>query len=114
MAVHPNSLKNLRPFTSETAPRGGVQSLGGAVRQALSAMRDMDQDELQALVDDRKTPAYRLIAAKRILAAIEQGADFDRVVNTTDGMPTQRTEQETTHRYVRTVTLPPADTADAN
>lgn len=89
MPVNPKSLENLKPWTAETAPTAGRTTLGATVRQCLNALcgQGLTLVQLEAVADDESEPWARRVAARRMVLALDEGEDFDRVIDQTAGRP---------------------------
>ncbi len=123
--MHPNSLANLKPHHfkkgHDSRRRIGARSAGATIREWWNTLCETDDDgyalyddeELRRIADDPKESHPKRLAAKEILQAHEEGltkfgerlgADsLDRIMDRTEGKPTQRVEVE------RTETKDPAE-----
>lgn len=110
---HPNSRAALEPFRPGFDPRRriGAPSLGREVTAYMNMLGAEDQDgqalypeaELRAIIQDPRSAHAKVIAAQEILRARLEGFDkigrvpqaansIDRIIDRTDGKPTQRIE----------------------
>ncbi len=66
MAVNPKSLENLRPFTSETAPKGR-KNAGLSLLEHINAMADLSRQAVESIRDDESESIIKRRAAERLL-----------------------------------------------
>jgi hypothetical protein len=52
--------------------------------------RNLRTGTLKAIANDKRKPHLMRLAANRMLSAMHDGADFDRLINYTDGKPKQK------------------------
>lgn len=96
MPYNAKSLENLKPWTSETAPRhprnGGSWSVADYLR--FVAGGDHTTEQLRVIADDDSEPHGKRSAARLMLDTGDpdpkvRGAAFDRVANRLEGTPMQ-------------------------
>jgi hypothetical protein len=92
MPFNPKSLDNLRPFTSETAPRnGGRKNFGLSLIEHMNAMAEMSVQAVQAIKENETETIVRRRAAERVL----DEKDVWNVVEHSHRRP--RTQADVTH-----------------
>jgi hypothetical protein len=88
LAVHPNSLANLKPpLPGEVRNPLGRKTCGASIKEHINLMGDLSEAEIQAVSDDEAAPIAKRIAANRMLSALAVADDFDRICDRTDGKP---------------------------
>ena len=101
--THPNSLANLAPPIQPGEVRNpkGRSAKVFYPSEWMRIMTGWKVAQLDAVLDDPKAPAGKLIAARQVRLAVETGADIpiavvgdsaDRVMDRTEGRPIQKTQ----------------------
>ena len=109
MAQHPNSLKNLKPFTADRQPgnQGRKPSklkkfisdngLGAAdIRIACNYVLDMDESEIAQVASDKQAPFLLRAFAAAMISDIKNGKidNVMTIINRSIGAPVQKTETD--------------------
>lgn len=90
---HPNArATQFKPGHDPKRNTTGRPALGASVQECLNKFAELTPAEIRTIVKSKTAKANEVIAANRVLAAIDDGADFDRVMDRTVGKPAQRTE----------------------
>lgn len=69
----------------------GRPSAGASIREWVNILVDWPDQKIRELIDDPDAPRAKKIAAHRVLS--DEGADFDRIMDRTEGRPKQVVEQ---------------------
>ncbi len=100
MAVHPNSLANLRPpwQPGESGNEAGRKPAGQSILEWINEHATDTEAEIKLIAKDASQPIYIRMAAGAMLGAARQwwtkgkrdaGDDFDRILDRTIGKPVQ-------------------------
>lgn len=100
MAVHPNSLSNLRPpwQPGESGNAAGRKPAGQSILEWINEHASNTEAEIKAIANDTSQPIYVRMAAEAMLGAARKwwtkgkrdaGDDFDRILDRTIGKPVQ-------------------------
>jgi hypothetical protein len=93
MANPKGNPQNLRPFTSETAPKGR-KNAGLSIIEWRNQLCDYAADEIESVLADPKAPAAKLIAAMEVQLALKGDRDARRdLCDYTNGKPRQEITQ---------------------
>ncbi len=100
MAVHANSLANLRTIPPEHRANG--RSMGASITEWMNRLDDRDDQQLSDIMADQKAPRSKRLAAQSLLRAslmdfAKNGKplaadDLDRILDRTHGRAVQRVE----------------------
>lgn len=90
MAVHPNSLANLKPVKpGEIRNPEGRKTAGASIKEWVNAFAEWTVSEVKKVVDSPDATVAQLAAARTVLGSIVDGEDFDRICDRTEGKPNQ-------------------------
>jgi hypothetical protein len=79
-----------QPEGNQRGPGG--RSAGATICDWLNVMGDWKLSDILAAGKDEDAPATKRIAAGRLIGALVEGDDFDRICDRTDGKPKQAVE----------------------
>lgn len=91
MPVNPISLENLTPFQKGNKSSANRDTAGAIIKNYVNgfARRKVRKATLVAIANNEQEPHFKRVAANRVIMAMDEGADFDRIIEHTDGRPQQ-------------------------
>ena len=90
MAVHENSLKNLaKPFVKGESGNPSGKSKGMMIWTYVKELKDLNRDEIEAIIADSKAPARKVACAQYMLRALNGDAKvLEFMIEREDGKAT--------------------------
>lgn len=76
-------------------PAGRPKNAGSSILEWVNALAESTMAQVKQALDDETAPMAKRIAAGRVLCAVAEGEDFDRLCDRTLGKPVQGVKDET-------------------
>lgn len=92
---HPNARAHQFKPGESGNPAGRPKNIGASVREWLNTMGKWTDAEVKAIIDSEGATREQKIAAHRVMS--NEGFDFDRIMDRTEGKPHQYVDMHQEH-----------------